>query len=223
MLSVPIFGGDRVLRRRQLRGLRARERIRRVGRAAAHDRAASAWAWRSRTRGCSTRRSGCSRKASSAPPSWRSSTASSRRWPPSSTCRAIYDAVGDKIREIFSTGGHRHPHLRPADRTWFTSRIIYEHGKRMSIAPHPLSGQGTRGARAAHPRDAGHQRGHGEHQSTSSAAPCCPGPGSRSRPSSFRWWQATRYAGVIDLVDMEREHAFSRRRTCGCCRHSPTA
>ena len=29
--------------------------------------------------------------------------------------QGIYDAVGDKIREIFQQRGHGHPHLRPAD------------------------------------------------------------------------------------------------------------
>ena len=39
-----------------------------------------------------------------APPSWRSSTASSRAWPRSSTSRRIVDLVGDKLREVFDTG-----------------------------------------------------------------------------------------------------------------------
>ena len=46
-----------------------------------------AWAWRSRTPACSTRRSACSRRPTSAPPSSRSSTRSSRRSPRRSTCR----------------------------------------------------------------------------------------------------------------------------------------
>ena len=46
-----------------------------------------AWASRWRTPGCSTRHSACSRRPSSAPPSSRSSTASSRAWPRSSISR----------------------------------------------------------------------------------------------------------------------------------------
>ena len=64
-------------------------------------RSPRAWASRSRTPGCSTRRSACWPRPTSAPPSWRSSTASSRASPQQLDMQAMYDLVGDKIQEIF--------------------------------------------------------------------------------------------------------------------------
>ncbi len=72
-------------RRDRARGHGAR-RVRRRRPSGSSARSPRAWPSRSRTRRCSTRRAGCSPRPTSAPPSWPSSTASSRVLPPSSTC-----------------------------------------------------------------------------------------------------------------------------------------
>ena len=60
-----------------------------------------AWAWRSRTRGCSTRRSACSRRPTSAPPSWPIINEVQQALASELDMQAMYDLVGDQIREIF--------------------------------------------------------------------------------------------------------------------------
>ncbi len=72
----PRFGRDHAGRLRARRPRSARRKC------ACSAPSPPAWASRWKTRACSTRRSGCSRRASSARRSWRSSTACSRRSPP---------------------------------------------------------------------------------------------------------------------------------------------
>ena len=68
---------------------------------AAHDASPRAWASRSRTRACSTRRSGSLPRPSSAAPSSRSSTRSAPRSPSSSTSQAIIELVGERLATMF--------------------------------------------------------------------------------------------------------------------------
>ncbi len=62
-------------------------------------------------------------------------------WPPSSTCRAIIDAVGDKIREIFKRADVG---IRCYDPTTNLLHLpyTYENGKRLHIPSEPLGDTG---------------------------------------------------------------------------------
>ena len=82
-------------------GRSASRRLHRGRRAARVTRSPRAWASRSRTRACSTRRSACWPRPTSAPRSWRSSTRSARALPSSSTSRRSSTLVGDRVSEIF--------------------------------------------------------------------------------------------------------------------------
>ena len=74
--------------------------------------------------------------------------------------QGIYDAVGDKIREIFKKADWASASTtRRPDMVHFP--YAYEKGKRIDIAPYPLPQAGFGRACPAHPRDAGHQREHG--------------------------------------------------------------
>ena len=74
--------------------------------------------------------------------------------------QGIYDAVGDKIREIFNQADMS---IRVYDPQ--TNLIhypyVYEHGKRISIDPSRSTRQGICRARDAHARDRRHQQEHG--------------------------------------------------------------
>ena len=96
----------------QHRELRARVRVRRRRRAAAHD-GRREHGRRARERP-PLRRDAAPAEGDRAARarSSRSSTASSRASPPSSTSRAIVDLVGDKLREVLRDRRHRHPLVR---------------------------------------------------------------------------------------------------------------
>ncbi len=87
----------------------------------------------------STRRSVCSGRSSSARPSWRLSTRFSGASPPLHF-QAIFDLVGDKLREVFKT-----PDLgiRWYDEKTNLSHYLYsyEHGERLAVLPRqPMPG-----------------------------------------------------------------------------------
>ena len=75
--------------------------------------------------------------------------------------QGIYDAVGDKIREIFHQAdvGIR---IYDPQTDLIHYPYVYEDGQRLEIESRPLAEKGFSRARAAHARDAGHQREHGE-------------------------------------------------------------
>ncbi len=74
--------------------------------------------------------------------------------------QGIYDAVGDKIREIF---GNRDMSIRIYDpKTGLLHHpYLYENGRRVNPDPVPHGRQRLYGARDAHARAAGDQREHG--------------------------------------------------------------
>ena len=88
------------------------------------------------------------------------------------TCKAIYDAVGDKIREIF----HR--------QTWASASLIRSgpdplpiptmQGKRVTDRAHAARGHRIRRPRPAHARTAGHQRQHDAGNGAVRQLPRCP-------------------------------------------------
>ena len=102
-----------------------------------------AWAWRWRMRACSTRRSACSRKPSSARPSWRSSTASRRAWRRSSTSRpsSTWSATSCARCSGPATSASAGTTRR---RTWSTTCTQYEHGERLNPpSATPLAERGS--------------------------------------------------------------------------------
>ncbi len=108
--------------------------------------------------------------------------------------QGIYDAVGDKIREIFNQADVGIRIYDPqSDLLHFP--YVYENGRRIAIESEPLGDDGIHGARPAHARAARHQRGHGGGDPRSSAAASCPARRWRSRPSTCRWLRASRRAG----------------------------
>ena len=56
--------------------------------------------------------------------------------------QGIYDAVGDKIREIFQQRGHEHPHLRPTDAAGSTTPTPTRADSASTIASAPLAEKG---------------------------------------------------------------------------------
>ena len=121
--------------------------------------------------------------------------------------QGIYDAVGDKIREIFHHRGLGHPHLRPADRT-IHYPYAYENGQRLMIGSAALSDKGfaahvlrTRetlviNENMAQAVEKYRQLRAARHQMEKSAVIVPMVAGDQAR-------------GVINLIDMEHEHAFS--------------
>ena len=121
--------------------------------------------------------------------------------------QGIYDAVGEKIREIFNQADVG---IRIYDP--LTNMVhfpyLYEHGKRMSIAPHPMSGKGL----AAHVLRTRETLVINEAMaSTIEKFGSAVLPGTQMEKSSVfvPLVAGDQVRGVIDLVDMEREHAFS--------------
>ena len=121
--------------------------------------------------------------------------------------QGIYDAVGEKIREIFNQADVG---IRIYDP--LTNMVhfpyLYEHGKRMSIDPHPMSGKGL----AAHVLRTRETLVINEDMaSTIEKFGSAVVPGTEMEKSSVfvPLVAGDQVRGVIDLVDMEREHAFS--------------
>ncbi len=121
--------------------------------------------------------------------------------------QGIYDAVGEKIREIFNQADVG---IRIYDP--LTNMVhfpyLYEHGKRMSIDPHPMSGKGL----AAHVLRTRETLVINEDMaSTIEKFGSAVVPGTQMEKSSVfvPLVAGDQVRGVIDLVDMEREHAFS--------------
>ena len=100
--------------------------------------------------------------------------------------QGIYDAVGDKIREIFNQADIGIRIYDPQTDLIHYPVRLRERASGSPSSPTPLGDDGIRRARPAHPRDAGHQREHGAGRSRNTAATCCPGRRWRSRRSSCR-------------------------------------
>ena len=161
-LGVPIMAGDRVIGVIALETSEA-ESVHGERRAPALDRSPRAWASPSRTRGCSTRRSACWPRPTSAPPSWRSSTASRRASPQNLDMQAMYDLVGDKIQEIFDAQVVDIGILRQRSRTASASRTPSSAACASRTNRCRSIGFTTGSARDA--RAAAHQRGRGSTRS----------------------------------------------------------
>ena len=118
--------------------------------------------------------------------------------------QGIYDTVGDKIREIFNQRSG-HPHVDPKTES-FTIPTPTSTASGIAIVPHPLRKSGLP-ARPAHPAKRWSStrtwREAGEIRQLS-----CPAPdGEVCRLRAVVAGDQAR--GLIDLMDMEREHAFS--------------
>ena len=122
--------------------------------------------------------------------------------------QGIYDAVGDKIREIFHQAdvGIR---IYDPQTNLIHYPYVYENGKRIDDRARTPRRQGVCRARPAHARDAGHQREHGAAACESSAASCCPGTQMEKSAVFVPLVAGDQARGLINLIDMEREHAFS--------------
>ena len=109
--------------------------------------------------------------------------------------QGIYDAVGDKIREIFNQAdmGIR---IYDPQTNLIHYPYAYEKGKRIAIESHPLGDKGF-AAHVMRTRETrGHQQEHGAARSAKYGSTLLPGHADwRSRRSSCRWWRATRRAG----------------------------
>jgi len=121
--------------------------------------------------------------------------------------QGIYDAVGDKIREIFHNSDMGIRIYDPATRLLHYP-YVYEDGERIEIASHPLPERGF----------AGHVVHHREAvvvNENMAAAMAKYGsfvlPGTRMEKSAVYvpMISGDQVRGMIDLIDMEREHAFS--------------
>ena len=134
--SCPMLAGERVLGHDHLENYEREDAFDEADVRLLDDASPRAWAWRWRTRACSTRRSACSRRPSSAPPSWRSSTACRKASPRSSTSRRSIDLVGDKIREIFGTKAMSIALLDKAS-GMLAMPYYLEHGERFPVEPFP--------------------------------------------------------------------------------------
>jgi GAF domain-containing protein/DNA-binding response OmpR family regulator len=122
--------------------------------------------------------------------------------------QGIYDAVGEKIREIF---GQADVGIRIFDEAAGLVRYPYltERGRRMDLAPTPISDRGFSGrvrrtgeTLLINEDMAGHVARFGSHLQ----------PGTEMEKSSVFVPLATgsQVRGIIHLIDMEREHAFSQ-------------
>ena len=135
--------------------------------------------------------------------------------------QGIYDAVGDKIREIFNHVGPGDPDLRPADqpdplslrlRGWTADRDRFQSAARNGLCR----------ARPAHARDARRQREHARGGQEVRQLSRFPAPRTSNRRCSCRWWSATRRAASSASPTWSAS-TRSAIRTCACCRRSPTA
>ena len=109
--------------------------------------------------------------------------------------QGIYDAVGDKIREIFHQADVSIRIYDPqTDLLHFP--YIYESGQRDRIESRAARRHRLRRPRPAHPRDAGHQREHGGQDRAVRHARCCPATQhGEIVDATCRWSPATRRAG----------------------------
>ncbi len=135
--------------------------------------------------------------------------------------QGIYDAVGDKIREIFHQAdlGIR---IYDPQTNLIHYPYVYENGQRIEIDSSPLPRHGICRACPAHARDARHQREHATRQTEKYGSYTLPGTQTRSRRSSCRWSSATRHAGSSASSTWSAS-TRSANPTCACCRRSPTA
>ena len=108
------------------------------------------------------------------------------------------------------SGGRGHPHLRPADESDPLSRTLYENGKRGSHRVRRRSATTGFAAHVLRTRETlvineNMARG----RSRSSAAACCPGTQMEKSAVYVPLVAGDQARGLINLIDMEREHAFS--------------
>ena len=88
--------------------------------------------------------------------------------------QGVYDAVGDKMREMFPGSGRRHPRLRPGDRLGALSRTRIDDGRRIDAARDRWRDeQGFGAARDAHRQDIDHQRATWPRRMRASSAQSC--------------------------------------------------
>ena len=99
--------------------------------------------------------------------------------------QGIYDAVGDKIRDIFHNTDMS-IRIYDAATNVVHYPYVYENGKRNAVKSHPLV-EGILGARHPHARDARAQRGRPREPWRSTGATCSRGPSPKSRRSGCRW------------------------------------
>ena len=126
--------------------------------------------------------------------------------------QGIYDAVGDKIREIFQPGGRRAFASSIRRPSW----SIYPVPVREREADHRsrrvlLAGADSRRMSCVRGETAGHQRGHGRGEPAIRQLTC---PGTQLEKSAVfvPLVAGDQARGLITLIDMEREHAVQRVR-----------
>ena len=123
--------------------------------------------------------------------------------------QGIYDAVGDKIREIFDNADVGIRIYDPQTESGpLPVRLRGRQADRDRVACR-FRRRGFGRARPAHPRDARRQREHGGGDRRSTAASLLPGTRLEKSVVFVPLVAGDQVARLIDLIDMEREHAFS--------------
>ena len=172
-------------------------------------RSRPAWASRWKTPASSTKRSGCSRRPNSATPSSRSSTACRRRSPPSSTSRASTTRSATRSAKSFINTDMGIRIYDPTTNLDPLSRTSYENGSRISIDSAPLAEQGfgphvtrTRETLVINENMAQAMEKYGSYRHARHA-------GREIHRSMVPLVAGDQARGLINLIDMKREHAFS--------------
>ena len=208
-LGVPILKGEEAFGVIAMYGT-ARERVRRVGRAPAAD-ARQQHERRARERAPVRRDAAAAQGDRAARRRARHhQQRASRRSPPSSTSRASTTRSATRSARSSSSADMGDPHLRSGRPNIVHFPYAYEDGKRITVASRPLLGPA---ASSAHVLRTGEtlvrQREPVRRAMAKLRQLHAPGHASpRNRWSGCRWSSGDQARGLIDLVDIEREHAF---------------